>query len=121
MSRRAQVAIDYESYRLELREKRDRVLENLSARYDRLAGMDHVAEDDRAQMSHDEFVSLQRNSRDYRQLRLVDEALSRLHSGAYGACQSCGQPIAVKRLRALPWARYCLTCQDSAAEEVDRE
>ncbi len=121
MNQHAQVAKDYESYRLELQEKRDRVLENLGARCDTLAGMDHVAEDDRAQISHDEFISLQRNSRDYRQLRLVDEALHRLDSGAYGACQACGRAIAVKRLRALPWARYCLTCQDTAAEGMDGE
>ena len=121
MNQRVQVAKDYESYRLELQEKRHRVLENLGARCETLAGMDHVAEDDRAQISHDEFISLQRSSLDYRQLRLVDEALSRLDNGAFGACQACGQTIAVKRLRALPWARYCLACQDSAVEEVERD
>jgi DnaK suppressor protein len=121
MNQRAQVAKDFESYRLELQEKRHRVLENLGARCDTLAGMDHVPEDDRAQISHDEFISLQRSSLDYRQLRLVDEALSRLDSGAYGECQACGHPIAVKRLRALPWARYCLACQDSAVEGTDQD
>jgi DnaK suppressor protein len=119
MTQRARVAVDYESYRSELREKRERVLENLGERCETLAGMDHVAEDDRAQISHDEFISLQRNSLEYRQLRLVDEALKRLDSGAYGDCQSCGQPIAIKRLRALPWARYCLACQDNGAEGQD--
>jgi DnaK suppressor protein len=121
MDQHAQAAKDYESYRLELQEKRHRVLENLGARCETLAGMDHVAEDDRAQISHDEFIALQRSSRDYRQLRLVDEALSRLESGAYGACQACGRTIAVKRLRALPWARYCLACQDNSAEGMDRD
>ena len=121
MNQRAQVAKDYESYRLELQEKRDRVLETLGVRCETLAGMDHVAEDDRAQISHDEFISLQRNSRDYLQLRLVDEALSRLDRGAFGACQACGHAIPAKRLRALPWARYCLACQDSAAEGADRD
>jgi DnaK suppressor protein len=116
MNQRARVAIDYESYRLELRDKRDRVLENLGERYEMLAGMGHVAEDDRAQISHDEFISLERTSRDYRQLRLLDEALSRLDSGIYGSCQNCGQRIAMKRLRALPWARYCMGCQDKGAE-----
>ena len=116
MNQRVRVATDYETYRAELRQKRERVLENLGERCETLAGMDHVAEDDRAQISHDEFISLQRNSLEYRQLRLVDEALKRLDSGAYGACQACGEPIAMKRLRALPWARYCLACQDEGVE-----
>jgi DnaK suppressor protein len=120
MNQRAQAAKDYESYRLELQATRDRVLGNLGIRCETLAGMDHVPEDDRAQISHDEYISLQNNSRDYLQLRLVDEALSRIERGDFGACQACGQTIAVKRLRALPWARYCLACQDSDAEEMHR-
>jgi DnaK suppressor protein len=108
-----------ESYRSELLEKRDSVLRNLGVKFDTLAAMGRVAEDDQAQISHDEFISLQRNSLGYVELRLVDEALNRLGAGTFGICQACGEPIAAKRLRALPWARYCLTCQDSVGEEMD--
>jgi DnaK suppressor protein len=51
----------------------------------------------------------------------VEEALGRLKAGDFGDCQACGEPIAAKRLRALPWARYCLACQDSMGEELDYE
>ena len=50
-----------------------------------------------------------------------DEALDRLDSGDYGICLSCEEPIPVKRLRALPWARYCIPCQESSGVEMDRE
>lgn len=48
-----------------------------------------------------------------RQLLLqVEDALTRMTSGAYGRCVHCGQPIAAPRLEALPWAKYCIDCQE---------
>jgi RNA polymerase-binding protein DksA len=51
------------------------------------------------------------------QLELVDGALARLDSGAFGTCLRCGKPIAQARLEALPWAAHCIDCQAI----VDRE
>jgi len=42
----------------------------------------------------------------------VDEAIVRVDKGQYGLCANCGQPIARPRLDALPWARYCIVCQE---------
>lgn len=42
----------------------------------------------------------------------IAHALHRLSSGAYGTCESCRQPIAIPRLRAVPAARLCLACQE---------
>ena len=100
-------------------EKRTSVLSGLGAKFDTRARMGRVAEDDQAQISHDEFVSLRMNGLDYRQLRLVEEALDRLDAGDYGICLACDEPIAEKRLRALPWARYCVACEDNAGMELD--
>jgi DnaK suppressor protein len=38
----------------------------------------------------------------------VRVALKRIAQGSYGVCALCGQPIAEKRLEALPWAAYCI-------------
>lgn len=38
----------------------------------------------------------------------IDEALQRLEEGTYGICEGTGQPISKARLRAQPWARYCV-------------
>ena len=99
-------------YRQMLLEKRERVMAGLGMKFDTIAKMGRVAEEDQAQMSHDEFVSLHLNSLDYVQLRLIEEALDRIGSGDYGVCLSCEETIPDKRLRALPWARYCVTCQE---------
>ena len=119
MKKMAKVESDRVGHRARLMEKRTSVLSGLGTRFDTLARMGRVAEDDQAQLSHDEFVSLRMNGLDYRQLRLVDEALDRLDTGDYGICLGCDEPIAEKRLRALPWARYCVTCQDLAGLELD--
>ena len=110
-----------QAYRQRLLEKRQAVLSGLGTKFDTLARMGRVAEEDQAQMSHDEFVSLHLNSLDYVQLRLVEEALDRMNSGDYGVCLSCEERIPAKRLRALPWARYCVPCQDLVGKEMDQE
>ncbi len=44
------------------------------------------------------------------QLVLVEDALVRLADGTYETCRSCGNPIAVDRLKAIPWAATCIDC-----------
>ena len=107
------------AYRAMLIEKRRSVLAGLGTKFDTLARLGRVAEDDQAQISHEEFISLRVNGMDYEQLRLVEEALDRLDSGDYGVCLSCEEPIAPKRLNAIPWARYCVTCQGLVGVELD--
>jgi len=108
-------------YRRTLLEKRAELLAGLGTKFDTRAGMDRVGEDDQAQITHDEFVSLHLNSLDYTQLRLVDEAIDRLDSGDYGICQGCEEAIPVKRLKALSWARYCVRCQETVGAEMEGE
>jgi DnaK suppressor protein len=110
-----------ESYRFALREKKAEVLSALGIKFDTLAALGRVAEDDQAQISHDEFISLRMNSLVYEKLRLVDEALLRIDRGEFGICARCEQPIPEKRLRALPWARYCLPCQEVMSRLEDTE
>jgi DnaK suppressor protein len=54
--------------------------------------------------------------RNFRTLHQVEAALARLRAGSYGVCLKCEAGIADKRLNAVPWAIYCLKCQES----VDR-
>jgi DnaK suppressor protein len=43
-------------------------------------------------------------------LQDIDDALAKLESGKYGACESCGDAIAEARLEAMPTAKLCITC-----------
>jgi DnaK suppressor protein len=56
------------------------------------------------------LISMSANDR--KLLVLIDEALGRVEAGGYGECVNCGEPVAEKRLDAVPWTRYCLKCQD---------
>ena len=67
---------------------------------------------DWAEKSHEEWIFLQKNNFDMAMLREVEGALERLRDGTYGTCMDCGLPVSRKRLEALPWARYCVTCQE---------
>jgi DnaK suppressor protein len=44
------------------------------------------------------------------ELAEVDAALGRIAAGSYGTCISCGGPLGLQRLRAIPEARFCLGC-----------
>ena len=41
-------------------------------------------------------------------LREIDEALQRIEERTYGVCLETHKPISVARLRAKPWAKYCI-------------
>jgi DnaK suppressor protein len=54
-------------------------------------------------------------------LNKVDDALSRLEHGDYGYCFECGEEIAEKRLRALPFAVRCKDCEEAKENAEQRE
>ena len=82
-------------------------------------------EGDLSQQHHEEWIFLNRNTIDMKLLREISGALQRIDGGVYGVCMECEEPISSKRLDAVPWARYCVSCQEriaariAAGEEVD--
>jgi DnaK suppressor protein len=53
-------------------------------------------------------------------LALIRSALRRIEEGDYGVCQHCEGGISEKRLAALPWAAYCIHCQERADQMRER-
>ena len=54
-------------------------------------------------------------------LRRIAQALDRLDMGDYGRCTRCGTGIGEARLRALPFALHCRSCEAAReTEEVER-
>jgi DnaK suppressor protein len=45
-------------------------------------------------------------------LKAIDFAFNRLEQDLYGVCAQCGEDIAIERLRAVPFAVYCIDCQE---------
>ena len=52
------------------------------------------------------------------QLAEVGNALTKFEKGNYGICESCGQPIDLGRLEALPQAMLCMSCKAAQAKNA---
>ena len=65
-----------------------------------------------------EFALIQMKSET---LNKINDALTRLEQGDYGNCFDCGEEIAEKRLRALPFAVRCKDCEEARENAEQRE
>lgn len=66
---------------------------------------------DRARADTDVETHASLIARAEERLRYIDEALGRVNEGRYGICAGCREHIPVERLSALPFATYCVECQ----------
>ena len=103
---------------LNLKEIKERLIAEREALITKLKGNDLSVDDaetpdpvDLAVRNYSKNVMLAVSENESRQLALTDEALLRIEDEEYGACQNCEKEINPKRLAAIPWARYCLNCQ----------
>ncbi len=70
----------------------------------------HMA--DVASDTYDREFSLGLVSNEREALYELDDALKRIEEGAFGICEECKSPITKTRLKAVPYARLCLKCQE---------
>jgi DnaK suppressor protein len=61
---------------------------------------------------HEQFVAISTTSRTRQKLASIQSALDRLARGEFGICEKCEEEIPLKRLQAVPWASYCVPCQE---------
>ncbi|MCG6917196.1 MAG: TraR/DksA family transcriptional regulator [Deltaproteobacteria bacterium] len=66
---------------------------------------DHATSDMLAEYAHIFSERLRRR------LLLIEEALEAIEDGDYGFCEECEEPISEKRLKLMPFARFCVRCQ----------
>jgi RNA polymerase-binding transcription factor len=69
---------------------------------------------DRANNSYNRELMFSLSDSERQLLLQVEDALRRIDDGAYGNCSNCGRSIAMPRLQAIPWARFCIDCQELA-------
>jgi DnaK suppressor protein len=74
-------------------------------------------EGDRADTERTHEVSILLSGRDKEKLHAVEEALERIREGTYGVCEECGDEIGGGRLKAMPLAKSCVTCQSQMEKE----
>lgn len=67
---------------------------------------------DRANNSYNRELMFSLSDNERGMLLLLDKALARLEDGTYGSCTNCGREIGEPRLEAVPWAGFCIQCQE---------
>ena len=111
---------DKEQFKKQLRDKKFGIIHKLSKVIDESKEMEsNVAQDavDKAETSYTKEFLLSLSDTDREQLVQIDEALRRLEHDEFGLCQQCGKEISRKRLEAIPWAQYCISCQEKIEAE----
>lgn len=72
---------------------------------------------DQAAAEADKNFTLRLREREQKLLKKIDEALDRITNGTFGICESCGEEISYKRLKARPVTTYCIECKTKQEEE----
>jgi DnaK suppressor protein len=57
------------------------------------------------------------SKREKEKLRLIEEALDKIEEGTYGTCEECGGKIPKGRMKAMPFALYCVDCKEMIEKE----
>lgn len=66
---------------------------------------------DRASLEADRNFMLRIRDREHKLIKKIKKALERIEKGTFGICESCGEEISVKRLKARPVTSHCIECK----------
>jgi DnaK suppressor protein len=77
---------------------------------------------DEVQLASERDLAIRNLQRESELSRSICSALVRIKDGSYGVCLHCGGEIKATRLDAVPWAKYCIRCQEDAdRQEFDAD
>ena len=76
---------------------------------------------DEVQHASERELAIRNLDRESNLFRLVNLAIHRMDTGGYGTCMHCEDDINPKRLQAVPWAPYCIQCQEMADRDESDE
>ena len=74
---------------------------------------------DEIQAASQRALAVCKLDRESNHLRDAREALRRIQEGSFGTCQECDEDIHSKRLAAVPWATFCIRCQEAADRNLE--
>ena len=94
----------------------ERLEELLSHADDTVSGMTTPKENfpdptDRASLEAERNFMLRIRDRENKLIKKIKKALDRIENGTFGICESCGEDISLKRLKARPVTTQCIDCK----------
>ena len=97
----------------------NRLEELLSHADDTVSGMTSPKENfpdptDRASLEADRNFMLRIRDRESKLIRKIKKTLNRIENGTFGICETCGDDIGIKRLKARPVTTQCIECKTKA-------
>jgi DnaK suppressor protein len=66
---------------------------------------------DRASLEADRNFMLRIRDREHKLIKKIKKALDRIENGTFGICDTCGEEISIKRLKARPVTTQCIDCK----------
>jgi DnaK suppressor protein len=66
---------------------------------------------DRASLEADRNFMLRIRDREHKLIKKIKKALDRIENGTFGICDTCGEDISIKRLKARPVTTQCIDCK----------
>ncbi|MFO8144302.1 MAG: TraR/DksA C4-type zinc finger protein [Candidatus Syntrophosphaera sp.] len=66
----------------------------------------------------EQTVMMMEKERD--KIRLLKDALQKIHNDTYGICEMCGEKIDETRLEIIPYAKYCIECMEKMEDKKRR-
>jgi DnaK suppressor protein len=104
---------ELEKYKTALEAKKAEIADALKNRED--IAIEKTADAiDEVQLAGERELAIRNLDRGSGLLRKVRAALVRVEDGSYGTCMHCEEEISPKRLKAVPWAPFCIKCQELA-------
>src|SRR5229473_6284125 len=104
---------ELEKYRMALEAKQAEIGASLRNRED--IAIEKAADAiDEVQLAGERELAIRNLDRESGLLRKVNAALGRIEDGSFGTCVHCEEEIGSKRLHAVPWAPFCIRCQEAA-------
>jgi len=104
---------DIENFKKHLTARLDDLLNQAG---DTVSGMTETKENfpdptDRAALEADRNFMLRIRDREHKLIKKIKQALGRIESDTYGICESCGEDISLKRIKARPVTTQCIDCK----------
>jgi DnaK suppressor protein len=109
----------YETLRKDLFKLRETILKDMGAnlKTERNPGDREVGDFyDDVDIEKDRQMVYTLGERERAKLNAINTAIEKIEDGTYGECEECGCEISKKRLKIIPFAKYCVNCQ----EEIEK-
>lgn len=107
-------AKELDFFKGQLLDAKEHILQNVelaSTELKQLQTQENNDDMDFASMRSDAMIEQVVSDQQKSELKDIEHALTRIEDGSYNICEMCSEKIGMARLKAKPYARYCMTCR----------